>query len=259
MADFQIGDGCNIAYDHQVKEGARTLVLAHALGTSRALFDPQVAALSQHFSILRYDMRGHGASDAPVGAYSIDRLGRDLIELLDHLSLEDVDLAGVSLGGMIGQWVGYRLPERFGRLVLANTSAAMLPPSAWDERIRATFDGGMEPMVAPALERWFTPGFLEAKPQAAEEVASLIRRTPAAGYAGCCAAIRDMDMRRTAELIACECLVLYGEHDPATPPDQAHHLISTIPNARGKALQAAHLANVEQPAAFTAALLEFLI
>lgn len=258
MPHFKTGDGCIIAYHHVSQPGAPTLVLSHALGTSRALFEPQVDALGQSFSLLLYDSRGHGDSDATPGAYSMDRLGRDLIELLDHMGLEQVSFAGVSLGGMVGQWAGYRYPERFTKLVLANTSAAMLPPSAWDERIKAVAAAGMEPMVQPALERWFTPQYLAGKPPAAGHIADLIRNTPAAGYAGCCAAIRDMDLRRTAALIEPPCLVIYGDQDPATPPDHAQQLITSIPNAVGAALPAAHLANIEQPSAFTKALLEFL-
>lgn len=188
----------------------------------------------------------------------MDRLGRDVVELLDHVGEERVSLLGVSLGGMVGQWMGYRQPERIDRLVLANTSAAMLPPENWDERISAVQKVGMEPMVEPALERWFTPGYRASKPGSLDVIAQLMKATPAAGYAGCCAAIRDMDMRATAQLIEAECLVLYGEHDPATPPDHAEQLFTRIPKAQSVALNAAHLANIERPEDFTAAALDFL-
>ncbi|MCE2841249.1 MAG: alpha/beta fold hydrolase [Novosphingobium sp.] len=231
-------DGCRIACDYQPRAGAPVLVLSPSLGTSMALFDAQVAALSDRYSILRYDPRGHGGSDVPEGSYSLDRLGRDVLGLIDALEIERAHFAGVSLGGMTGQWLGYRAPERLLSLTLANTSAYMGPPSGWADRIAAVLDKGMEAMVAPVLERWFTAGFRAACPTDVSRVAAMLLST--------------------APLIAVPSLVIAGNQDPATPPEHAEFLVSAIPDARLVSLEAAHLSNVEQAALFNRTLRDFL-
>lgn len=255
---FLADDGCRITYEFRAVEGKRVLVLSPSLGTAMALFDAQMGALATDFSILRYDPRGHGASDAPEGGYSLDRLGRDVINLLDHLEIERACFAGVSLGGMTGQWLGYRAPERISGLILANTSAYMGPPSGWAERIATVLQAGMEPMVEPVLQRWFTPAFLQSGSAAINSIRTLLETTKPAGYAGCAAAIRDMDLRPTAPLVAAPTLVIAGLQDPATPPEHAEYLADNIPGAVLQSLDAAHLSNVELPDQFSTAIVEFL-
>lgn len=259
MSDPMIADdGCRIAWRRDGSADKPALVLSNSLGTDMNLWAPQMNALAPHFDIIRYDTRGHGSSGAPAGGYSLDRLGRDVIELLDHLAVAKARFAGVSLGGMTGQWLGYRAPERFDRIVLANTSAYMGPPSGWAERIRAVLENGMEPMVEPVLERWFTADFLAQGGPALESVRKQLLATKAVGYAGCSAAIRDMDLRPTAALIEAETLVIGGTGDPATPPEHSKWLAAHIPHAQLEFLDAAHLSNVEQAKGFTAALTKFL-
>ena len=252
-------DGCRIAYDYRAKAGLPVLILSASLGTAMALFDGQLGLLGEHFSLLRYDPRGHGASDAPDGSSSLDRLGRDVIELLDHLAIERAHFLGVSLGGMTGQWLGYRAPERIDRLVLANTSAHMGPPSGWAARIAAVQAEGMAAMIEPVLDRWFTPAFRQSQPERVEQVRRQLSATAPEGYAACCAAIRDMDMRAILPLISAPTLVIAGLQDPATPPEHAALLARSIPGSRLVSLEAAHLANVEQPDAFNWAVLDFLL
>lgn len=253
-----MGDGCRLAYRFDGPSDAPVLVLSNSLGTRMAMWEAQVPAFSERFRVLRYDSRGHGASDAPPGAYGLDRLGRDVVELLDALGLDRVAFCGLSLGGMVGQWMGMRAPERLTRLVLANTSGFMGPPSAWDARIAAALSQGMAPLAAASVARWFTPDFAARDPQAVAAIEDGLMRTSPQGYAGCCAAIRDMDLRRVASLIPTPALVISGTADPATPPDHGEALATTLPDARLTLLDAAHLSNVEQPAAFTAAVLGFL-
>ncbi|MCJ8158719.1 3-oxoadipate enol-lactonase [Sphingomonas sp. LaA6.9] len=255
---FQADDGCAIAFDYRPVEGKPVLLLSASLGTAMALFDPQVEALGSQFSILRYDPRGHGASSVPPGNYSLDRLGRDVIELLDYLEIDRVHFAGVSLGGMTGQWLGYRAPERLDGLILANTSAYMGPPGGWASRIATVLADGMEPMVDPVIERWFTSAFRTSSAPDVERVRSLLLATEARGYAGCCAAIRDMDLREVAALIRARSLVIAGAKDPATPPEHAELLAGRIPEAKLVTLDAAHLSNVEQAATFNDAVASFL-
>lgn len=253
------GDGCQLHYRLDGPKDAPVLMLSNSLGTNMAMWEPQLARFQQDFRVLRYDQRGHGLSDSPQGAYSLDRLGRDVVELLDALELEQVAFCGLSLGGMTGQWLGIRAPERLHHLVLANTSAFMGPPSAWDARIELVRREGLASLAQASSERWFTPRFRDAEPrQIARFQAQLAGGNPA-GYAGCCAAIRDMDMRPSLGLIQPDCLIIGGEHDPATPREHSEALHQAIPGAALTMLPAAHLSNVELPAPFADAVLQFLL
>ena len=252
------GDGCRIAYRFDGPEGAPVLLLSNSLGTDMDMWAPQLATWTQAFRVLRYDHRGHGASDAPAGGYSIDRLGRDVIELLDALALERVDFCGLSLGGMTGQWLGIRAPRRIRRLILANTSSFMGPPSDWDARIALVREQGMAPLAQASVERWFTAAFAATGQAAIAPIAAMLQATNAQGYAGCCAAIRDMDMRGTVALVETPTLIIGGTQDPATPPPHGEALAKAIAGARLLMLEAAHLANVEQADAFGRAVPDFL-
>ena len=256
--DFmRTGDDCRIAYRVDGPEGAPVLILSNSLGTAMAMWDAQMPYFAAHFRVVRYDSRGHGRSEAPVGGYSIERLGLDVIELADALGVGRFHFCGLSKGGMIGQWLGWRAPERLERLVLANTSPFMGPPSAWDDRIRTVLAAGMGVMTEAVLERWFTAGFRAEAKAELETVRSQLLATEWRGYAGCCAAIRDMDQRRLLALIDVPTLVIAGASDPATPIEHSHLLANGIRGATLRVLPAAHLSNVEQPKAFAEAVLDF--
>lgn len=258
MMQLTVSDGCTIAARFDGPEDAPVLVLSNSLGTHHAMWDEQMAALTKKFRVLRYDTRGHGASDAPPGAYSLDRLGRDVIDMLDLLDIEQAHFCGLSLGGMTGQWLAVHAPARFGRLVLANTSAYMGPPSGWQSRIESVWHSGMAPLAEAAIGRWFTPGFADAAPQAVAAIRAMLLQSSAQGYAGCCAAIRDMDLRPVAALNRVPTLVIAGAADPATSVADAQFLQQQAADARLAVLEAAHLSNVEQPEGFTAAVIDFL-
>lgn len=251
-------DGCRLAWQLEGPEDAPVLMLSNSLGTAMGMWQLQLAAFTARFRVLRYDTRGHGSSDVPAGAYGLDRLGRDALELLDALSLDRVHLCGLSLGGMTGQWLSVYAPERFERLVLANTAAFMGPPLGWQTRIDAVLRDGMAGITRPVLERWFTPGFLAASPQILGQVEHQLLATNAIGYAGCCAAIRDMDLSSVIGLIPCPTLVISGTLDPATPPHQGAAMVAAISGAQGTDLTAAHLSNIERPAEFSGVVLDFL-
>ena len=253
MSFIITGDGCRISYRFDGPEGAPVLLLSNSLGTDMAMWAPQMAAWTRDFRVLRYDQRGHGGSDAPVGAYSLDRLGRDVVEMLDALDLAKVHFCGLSLGGMVGQWMGVHAPDRLNRLVLANTSSWMGPPSGWDARIALVRAQGMAPLAQASVERWFTPAFATAAPGAIAPIVAALKATNQEGYTGCCAAIRDMDMRPVVGLITNPTLVIGGLRDPSTPPSHSEALAAAIVGARLEMLEAAHLANVEQPAPFAEA------
>lgn len=255
---FTTGDGCKIAYRLDGPESAPVLLLSNSLGTTRDMWSAQMEAFSSTHRLLRYDSRGHGASQAPPGAYSIDRLGRDAVELVDHLGLARVDFCGLSIGGMVGQWLALRAPARLGRLVLANTSAFIGPTASWDDRIAAIRRAGLAAIAEAVVERWFTTEFQMAHPDAVAPVRQSLLATDVGGYAGCCSAIRDMDMRRAIALIDVPTLIICGDADPATPPPHSEQLAAAISGARLVRLKAAHLSNIEQPAPFAQAVIEFL-
>lgn len=251
-------DGVRLAVEVRGPEGAPVLLLSNSLGTTMAMWNPQVEALSQRYRLVRYDGRGQGQSACPAGAASMDRLGRDALAVLDGLGEERAHFCGLSMGGMIGQWLAARAPERLLRLVLANTSACMAPPSAWQSRLEGVLADGMGPLAEASLQRWFTPAFLAAEPVKADWIRQMLLANAPQGYAACCAAIRDMDQRRTASLNTVPTLVIAGEADPATSVADAQFLVDAAADARLVTLPAAHLSNVEVPALFTQAVIDHL-
>ncbi|HUZ66934.1 MAG TPA: 3-oxoadipate enol-lactonase [Beijerinckiaceae bacterium] len=239
-------------------ENAPALMLSNSLGANLHMWDDQAAAFARSFRLIRYDSRGHGASVANPGPYSIERLGRDALAILDALGVAKAHWVGLSKGGMVGQWLLANAGERFGRAVLANTAAHYADPSSWNARIAAVRANGMTALAPSVIERWFTPEFLEREPAAVERVAAMLRATPAEGYAACCAAIRDMDLREDDRRIKNPVLVIVGARDLATPPAHGQDIAARIAGAKLVELEAAHLSNIEQPEAFTRAALSFL-
>ncbi|MEE3624185.1 3-oxoadipate enol-lactonase [Nitrospirillum sp. BR 11752] len=258
MPLITLDDGCNMSYRIEGPADAPPLVLSNSLGTAMAMWEPQMAALTRHYRVIRYDSRGHGASDAPAGPYTMERLGQDVLSLLDELDIYRVRFCGLSKGGMVGQWLGINAGQRLERLVLANTAAYMGPPQGWQGRMDLVTAQGMGAVTEAVIERWFTPGFIAAEPEAVDRVRRLLLATQPQGYVGCCAAIRDMDQRPQLPAIAVPTLVIGGTQDPATPPEKAEELHAAIKDSQLVMLNAAHLSNVEQAEAFTEALLTFL-
>jgi 3-oxoadipate enol-lactonase len=240
-------------------EHAPVLVLGSSLGTSGGMWDNVVPAFAERFRVLRYDTRGHGGSPVPPGPYTMDELGADVLALLDRLGVERFSFCGLSIGGMIGMWVASEAPERVDRLVLCCTVPHFPPPDLWDERADTVRAQGMGPMVEPALERWLPPDVRSAHPEAERHLRDLIASTPPEGYAGCCEAIRDMDLRPRLARIEAPTLVLAGSHDPSTPAENVRPLADAVANARYVEIEgAAHIANVAQPEAVSRAVLDHL-
>lgn len=257
---FTAGDGARIAYRFDGRPELPVLVLSNSIATNLHMWDRQVEALTEHFRLLRYDARGHGGSDAPVGAYSLDRLGRDVLELLDHLGLSRVRFGGLSLGGFVGQWLGIHAPERLDRLVLANTSAYLGPAPQWDELIRNTLAADdLSAMAQMFLGNWFPRSMFESHPATVEAFKAMILATPPAGLAGAFATVRDSDLRRTIALIETPTLVIGGLHDTVTLASHSEAIAATIPNAELRILDGVHMLNVERPAEFLRAVTDFLL
>jgi len=236
------------------------LVLSNSLGTDFSMWDPQMAELQPHFRILRYDARGHGQSSVTPGEYTIEQLGRDVLGLLDSLRLDRVHFCGLSMGGMIGMWLGIHAPSRLRRLALCNTAARIGTREVWNARIAAVSRDGMNSVAAAVIERWFTPEFRVSATNRDQvsRAQRMLENSPPAGYAASCAAIRDMDQREAIAQIKATTLVIYGDRDPVVPLPEAHYLTEQIPGAVQIELAAAHLSNVEQADAFTEAVSSFL-
>jgi 3-oxoadipate enol-lactonase len=234
------------------------VVFSNSLGTTLDMWQPQLAALQQDFRILRYDMRGHGKSELTEGPCSIATLGQDVLALLDTLTIEKVHFCGLSIGGVIGQWLGANAPQRLRSLVLCNTAARIGTPETWNKRIADVAQGGMAPIVEAVLQRWFTPPFAAAFPAAVAPFRAMLLANDPRGYALLCGAIRDMDQRTLVEGIAVPTCVIAGEHDPATTLADAEFLHARIAGSTLVPLAAAHISNVEAAAAFNTALVDFL-
>jgi 3-oxoadipate enol-lactonase len=234
------------------------LLLSNSLSSDMEMWDEQVAVWTERFRVVRYDQRGHGKSVVSTRPYSIARLGRDAIAVLDALGVAKAHWCGLSLGGMVGMWVLTHAPDRIDRAVLANTAAHMGPPELWNERIQLAGRGGMEATVEPTITRWFPQDFRERAPGIIDRMREMVRRTPLVGYQLTCAAIRDMDQRQAIHSITTPTLVIIGAKDPATKPVDGELICSAIQGSEKLYLDAAHISNVEQPEAFTRAVSEFL-
>jgi 3-oxoadipate enol-lactonase/4-carboxymuconolactone decarboxylase len=247
-------------YRLQGNAGLPVLILSHSISTDHAMWDLQVENLLPHFQILRYDTRGHGASDATAGEYSIEMLGKDLLALADALKISVFAFCGLSLGGAIGQWVAAQAPERVTHLVLANTSPQFVPRTNWEARMSAVAKGGMPAVVDVAMQRFFSPDTLAKQNPHVASIRSVFLGTDPVGYLGCCAALRDMNHVDLLRQIKSPTLVISGERDVATPWNGHGEILAReIPGAKALHLAAAHLSNLERPHSFTTALLEFLL
>ena len=245
-------------YEFDEDRDLPVLVLSNSLGTNHSMWDLQLAAFQQHFRVLRYDGRGHGRSETTLGPYSMEQLGRDVLALLDALGVAKAAFCGLSLGGMVGQWLGVHAPERLDRLVLCNTAAKIGTAEGWNERIAQVSAEGMQGIIPGVLERWYTTEFRAASAEVVRVTQRMLETSNPAGYAACCAAIRDMDLRDRVREIRVPTLVVAGSMDPVTPPAEGRFLVEKIVGAEYLELDAAHLSNVETAAVFTPQVLRFL-
>jgi 3-oxoadipate enol-lactonase len=234
------------------------LLLSNSLGTSLAMWEPQIATLAARFRVVRYDGRGHGASQATPGPYSIDQLAGDALALLDALAIPHAHFCGVSMGGMVGLWLGINATKRIDRLVVANTAAKIGTAESWNARIDAVRKGGLASIAPAVLARWFSPQLIEQPTPMIAQLRATFEATSAEGYVASCAAVRDMDQRQSLHRIHVPTLVIAGTDDLVTPPDEGRFAADRIHGARYIELPAAHLSNIQAAPAFTQALVQFL-
>ena len=235
---------------------AEVLVFSNSIGTTTALWDQQLPALVERFRVLRYDHPGHGGSAFETDL-TVEGMADEVLDLLDTLGVWRFSWCGLSLGGMVGMALALRAPERLDRLVLACTAAYLGPPEGWEKRAAIVLADGLEAIADSVLARWFTARFRDEHPETARRFRTMLVTTPRDGYAACCGALGRWDARDRIHAIAAPTLVVVGAEDPATTLEHAEQMAGGIDGARIVMLpDAAHLANVEVPEAFTRAVLD---
>ncbi|GLH77961.1 3-oxoadipate enol-lactonase [Bradyrhizobium sp. SSBR45G] len=251
-------DGCLLNVTVEGRDGGPTLMLSNSLGSTLQMWEPQMRAFTQVFRVIRYDRRGHGKSQVTPGPYSIERFGRDALAVLDDLNIEKVHWCGISMGGMVGQWLAAHAPARIGKLVLANTTCYYPDPAIWDARIKAVKDGGLAAVADAVIAGWLTEEFRGQHPDIADRMKAMLLATPVEGYLASCEALSRLDLRDDLQSIRSPTLVVAGRYDKSTPISMAEAIRSRITGASMTIVDAAHISNVEAAGPFNDAVLGFL-
>lgn len=247
-----------IYYESAGSPHAPALLFSNSLGTSLEMWDAQAAAFSKDFHVIRYDTRGHGRSFSPPGPYTLAQLGGHVLALLDFLHIERAHFCGLSMGGVTAQWLGVHAPERIDKLVIANSAARVGTADGWSQRAHAVRSDGLGAIADGAPGRWFTPEFIARAPRTVAAMVAAMRNGGAEGYASCCEALAEADLRERIDAIPNPTLIIAGEHDPVTTVADAVFMQQQIKGAALATLAASHISAVEAPAAFNRALAAFL-
>ena len=234
------------------------LVFSNSLGTNFKMWQPQIDFFQQDFFVICYDTRGHGASSAPQGPYSIDQLGQDVVNLLDHLNIEKAAFCGISMGGLTGQWLAINRPERFNQVVVCNTAAKIGQEQAWNDRAALVREQGLQPIASTAASRWFTEPFIQSNTAVVESLSNDLGAGSPEGYASCCEALAKADLREKLKTITVPTLVVAGLQDPVTTIADGEYMVEHIPNSQLFKIDASHISNIEQPRVFNYILNQFL-
>jgi 3-oxoadipate enol-lactonase len=250
--------GSRVHYRFDGPTDAPVVIFSNSLGTNLKMWDPQIPALTRQFRVLRYDTRGHGLTQVTPGPYTIEGLGLDVVSLLDALGIAQANYCGLSMGGMIGIWLGIHAAERFRAIAICNTAARVGSTELWNTRIAGVRDNGMTLLAPATIQRWYTSAFIARAPDVIESTQRMLLETSPQGYIAGCEAIRDGDFRDQLDAVKSRTLVISGTHDPITTPIDGRFLAEHIAGAQYVELNAAHLSNVEASAHFSDALLKFL-
>ncbi len=258
MPQIQTDDGCTINVQVEGPADAPVLMLCNSLGTNLHMWDEQAKTWSQHFRLVRYDRRGHGKSGVPKGPYTMERLGRDALAVADSVGAKTFNWCGLSMGGMVGQWLGANAPERLDKLVISNTSHYYADKQPWNDRIKFVREKGLGALADTMMERWFTKPFRDSGAPGINAIKTMFLDTQPDGFVACSEAVRDMDFRESTPKITVPTLVIVGAKDPATLPEWGAEINRMIKGSKLASLDAAHISNVEQPKAYTDTVLNFL-
>ena len=218
----------------------------------------QIAALQKDYYVVCYDTRGHGASSAPQGPYSIDQLGTDVIQLLDHLNIKKASFCGISMGGLTGQWLAIHHPDRFNHVIVCNTAAKIGQAQAWNERAALVREQGLKPIADTAASRWFTEPFIQSNTAIVQSLSNDLGAGSPEGYASCCEALAKADVREELASIEVPVLIIAGQQDPVTTVEDGQYMLDRISKAQLFEINASHISNIEQPEAFNQAVLKFV-
>ena len=246
-------------YKIQGTPNSPVLMFSNSLGADLSMWDELVPLLLPYFRVLQYDTRGHGQSELIEGPYTIERLGKDVISLLDQLNIDKVYFCGLSMGGLIGQYLGIHHPDRLHKLILSNTDSKIGTAEKWNERINTINEQGMQAIVDGTMEKWFTTSYHKTNPARVTQMKELFLANKTAGYSACCAAIGAADFRSEIKKITAETLIITGDEDAVTNVVQAEGLQKEIPNAKLKVFPARHLPSTELPMEYADTLIDFLV
>ena len=250
--------GATISYAVDGDPAAPALLLINSIGSTREMWARQLPAFSSRHRVIRYDARGHGESSVPQGPYTIEQLALDALAVLDDVGADTADVCGISLGGMTAQWLGLNAPDRVRRLILANTAARIGTVESWNERIELVREHGMSAVAEMAMPRWFSPPFHARDPETVHAFRAMVQNCPVDGYLGCCAALRDADLRDRVAGITSHTLLVASTSDTATPPEGLEFIRDRIRGSRLVTVDSGHLSNVERAEEFTAVVVDFL-
>ena len=234
------------------------IVFSNSLGTKYSMWQLQIAALQKDYYVVCYDTRGHGASSAPKGPYSIEQLGTDVIQLLDHLNIKKASFCGISMGGLTGQWLAIHHPDRFNHVIVCNTAAKIGQAQAWNERAALVREQGLKPIADTAAFRWFTEPFIQSNTAIVQSLSNDLGAGSPEGYASCCEALAKADLREKLKTITVPTLVVAGLQDPVTTIADGEYMVEHIPNSQLFKIDASHISNIEQPRVFNYILNKFL-
>ena len=234
------------------------IIFSNSLGTQFNMWQPQISFFEKKFYVICYDTRGHGASSAPQGPYSIEQLGTDVVHLLDHLNIEKASFCGISMGGLTGQWLAIHHPERFNHVIVCNTAAKIGQEQAWNDRAQLVREQGLKPIAETAASRWFTEPFIRSNTAIVESLSNDLGAGSPEGYASCCEALAKADVREQLKNITIPTLVVAGQKDPVTTVADAQYIINHVRSSSLFEINASHISNIEQPKAFNQAIFSFL-
>ena len=234
------------------------IIFSNSLGTQLNMWQPQISFFEKKFYVICYDTRGHGASSAPQGPYSIEQLGTDVVHLLDHLNIEKASFCGISMGGLTGQWLAIHHPERFNHVIVCNTAAKIGQEQAWNDRAQLVREQGLKPIAETAASRWFTEPFIRSNTAIVESLSNDLGAGSPEGYASCCEALAKADLRADLKTITVPMLIIAGQQDPVTTVADAQYIINHVRSSSLFEINASHISNIEQPKAFNQAIFSFL-